>query len=245
VWEKKSPLIRRLVARVDAVASISRFTRDRMSTWARMSKELVVVLPNAIDLDEFDRKLMHHPDFRVEGKPVLLTLGRMDPAERGKGFDEMIDALPELLKEYPDLMYYAAGDGLDRQRLQQRARDRGVEKHVVFPGYIPEDEKPALFRAADVYVMPGRLEGFGYVFLESLAAGTPVIGSTRDASGEAMMDGKWGMLVDPLHRHQLVSAIRATLTNSKVPQRSELEYFSKSAFTRRAHAMIDRVLSSD
>jgi glycosyltransferase involved in cell wall biosynthesis len=242
VWTRKNPVVRRMLKRADAVISISRFTRDRLLAWAPVANDRVFIIPNAIDLDAFDERLAAKPDLQLEGRPVLLTLGRMDAEEKGKGFDEIMELMPQLIAEYPDIMYYAAGDGSDRQRLMQKARDLGVGDHVVFPGYVSEAEKPAIFRAADVYVMPGRLEGFGYVFLEALAAGTPVIGSSLDASREAMKDGEWGVVVDPQDRGGLRAAIRTAIAKPLVPQRRELEYFSNRQFNKRTDAMLDHVL---
>ncbi|HEY0243209.1 MAG TPA: glycosyltransferase, partial [Gemmatimonadaceae bacterium] len=178
------------------------------------------------------------------GTPVLLTFGRMDASEKAKGFDEVLEAMPALLREFPRLVYCLAGDGSDRARLMAKAENLGVQSRVAFPGYVPESDKAALFRAADVYVMPGRLEGFGYVFLEALAAGTPVIGSTLDASREAMMDGKWGIVVDPADQGALIDAIRSSIFSPQVPERMELEYFSKRQFLTRMHDMLNRVLDA-
>jgi glycosyltransferase involved in cell wall biosynthesis len=242
VWERKNPIVRRMAKGADAIVSISRFTLDRMLTWAAVESDRVFILPNAIDLEAFDEKLAAKPDLELKGSPVLLTLGRMEAEEKGKGFDEIMEAMPQLIAEYPDIMYYAAGDGSDRERLTRKAKDLRIEDHVVFPGYISEEDKPAIFRAADVYVMPGRLEGFGYVFLEEVAAGTPVIGSTLDASREAMKDGQWGIVVNPHDRQALLAAIRTAIAKPEVPQRRDLEYFSNSQFRKRTHGMLDQVL---
>ena len=56
------------------------------------------------------------------------------------------------------------GDGMDRTRLEEKAKQIGISNHVIFTGYIPEDEKPDYYRLADIYVMPSRGEGFGIVF---------------------------------------------------------------------------------
>ncbi len=242
VWEKKGGIVNGLIDRVDGIVSISRYTRDRMRLWSGVKEDRFFILPNAIDLESFDEKLAAHPQYAVRGRPVLLTLGRMEAEEKGKGFDEIIEVMPQLIAEYPDIMYYAAGDGSDRERLTKKAKDIGVADHIFFPGYVSEAEKPALFRSADVYVMPGRLEGFGYVFLEALAAGTPVIGSTLDASREAMKDGEWGVVVDPRDPQGLLAAIRTAIAKPEVPQRRDLEYFSRSQFIMRTHGMLDQVL---
>jgi glycosyltransferase involved in cell wall biosynthesis len=242
VWEKKNPLIRELIKSCEGIVSISRLTRDRMISWTGLDSDRVFIIPNALDLDDFDERRARAPQHTMSGKPALLTLGRMEALEKGKGFDETLEVLPALIPEYPDIIYCAAGDGSDRSRLMVKARDLGVADHVVFPGYVSEEEKPALFAAADVYVMPGRLEGFGYAFLEALAAGTPVIGSILDGSGEAMKDGQWGQLVNPADRGALVAAIKAAIANPQVPPRSELEYFSVNEFRARTRVMLNSVL---
>lgn len=246
VWNRKNLFVRHLVSRLDGIAAISRFTRDRMARWLPVDAVRFFVVPNAIELDDFREDTGVDPSiaegFELNGSPVLLTLGRMDAAEKAKGFDEVLEVLPELLAEFPTLLYCLAGDGSDRPRLMAKAQQLGVASHVRFPGYIPDSQKAALFRAADVYVMPSRLEGFGYVFLEALASGLPVIGSTLDGSREAIRDGQWGTLVGPGDRNALVAAIRAAITNPRVPPRVELEYFSKLQFRQRTHAMLDSVL---
>ena len=171
----------------------------------------------------------------LEGRRVLLTVGRMDAAEQAKGFDEILDALPALLKQMPDIAYLAVGDGSDRPRLQEKAVKLGLGNNVFFPGYVDESEKLEYYRLADVFVMPSRLEGFGYVFLEALAVGVPVIASKVDGSREAIRNGAWGQLVDPAQPAELIAAIREALANPFVPNRAELEYFSTTAFERRCH----------
>jgi glycosyltransferase involved in cell wall biosynthesis len=85
----------------------------------------------------------------------------------------------------------------DRRCLQEKARSLGVHGRVVFAGYVPESEKADHYRLADAYVMPGRGEGFGIVYLEALACGVPVVASEVDGSREAVREGALGILVDP------------------------------------------------
>ena len=248
VWDRANFLVRQIASRTNGILSISRFTRDRMMKWLPVDKSTFFIVPNAIDVQDFAATEFSEREvaarYGLQGTPILLTFGRMDASEKAKGFDEVLEAMPALLREFPRLVYCLAGDGSDRARLMAKAENLGVQSRVAFPGYVPESDKAALFRAADVYVMPGRLEGFGYVFLEALAAGTPVIGSTLDASREAMMDGKWGIVVDPADQGALIDAIRSSIFSPQVPERMELEYFSKRQFLTRMHAMLNRVLDA-
>jgi len=241
-WEPRGRLARLLLARVSAVISISSITIERLQRWARLPDDRVFLLPNAVDLSRYTPGAKNEhliSRWHLEGRRVLLTVGRMDAAEQAKGFDEIIDVLPGLVSEIPELVYVAVGEGSDRSRLQAKVRALGLQDHCVFPGYVSESEKLEFYRLADVFVMPSRLEGFGYVFLEALAAGVPVIASKVDGSREAVRNGKWGALVDPDKPDELTTAIRSALLKPSVPDRGELEFFSWDSFVRRSDAALD------
>jgi phosphatidyl-myo-inositol dimannoside synthase len=84
---------------------------------------------------------------------------------------------------------------------------------VDFVGVVPSDALPAYYAAADIFVHPNRVEGedfegFGMVFLEAAASGTPVIGGRSGGVPEAIDEGKTGLLVDGIDAHELAAAIR-------------------------------------
>ena len=160
-----------------------------------------------------------------------MTLGRLSASERSKGVEEVIRTLPSLLDALPDIRYLVVGDGDDLQRLRQLAGDLGVTPQVIFTGRIDEQEKADHYRLADAYVMVGRLEGFGYVFLEAMASGLPAVGSRLDGSREPLQDGRLGLLVDPDEPEEIRQAIVQALKQKKaVPP--ELESFSMQRFNR-------------
>ena len=246
VWNPGNWPTRYMLHRTDGVVAISAFTVKRLRQWAVIAGDRIVLVPNAIDLDRYiPGEGSEHVRRRLGlGKgPVLLTLGRMDASERAKGFDEVLEVLPSLLEDYPTLTYCLAGDGTDRARLEAKAEKLGVRDHTVFPGYIPEEQKLDLYRLADLFVMPSRLEGFGYVFLEALACGIPVVASTVDGSREAVRGGEWGLLADPNNRDELLTAIRNGLRSGAAPPRDELEYFSKERFRNRVWRAVERTMS--
>ncbi len=242
VWEPKGRITHELIGRTFAIVSISTFTLDKIRQWASLPTTRSFLVPNAIDLSRYtpgdkDRALLSR--WSLAGRRVLLTVGRMDAREQAKGFDEILEVMPRLAAEFPDIAYVAVGDGSDRERLEAKARALGLSDRSIFPGYVSESEKLEYYRIADVFVMPSRLEGFGYVFLEALAAGVPVIASKVDGSREAVRNGDWGLLVDPANPDELVAAIRSALTRPVVPDRRELEHFSWQCFERRFHAALD------
>ncbi len=239
-------LIDRAVRTVDAFVTVSGVTKGRFTEWTGLAPEVGFVLPNSIDLDRFQpgpkpEALLDR--YGLRGKTVLMTLGRLDPDERAKGFDEVMNVLGALAEETPELAYLIVGDGGDRARLEAKARSLGLEDRVVFAGFIPEDEKADHYRVADAYVMPSKWEGFGIVYLEAMACGIPVVGSSIDGSLEAIPDPTFGITVDPARPEELTRAVRVSLAKPKGrPER--LDHFSYENFSRRVHAILDALPTS-
>lgn len=232
------------LAQCRAVVSVSALTRDRLVGWSHYDGP-TFVLPNAVHLEQYGirpKRQDFMARYHLEGKRVLLTVGRLEAAERSKGFDEMLEVLPDLPD---DVVYMIAGGGNDAQRLQLRARELGVTSRVVFTGLFADDEKPDLYNLADAYVMPSRGEGFGFVFLEAMACGVPVIGSKLDGGREALLDGKLGMLVDPTNRAELRAAIVETLARGErgIPRRipENLAHFSFENFAERSRSILNQL----
>jgi len=202
------------------------------------------VLPNAIHIGEYaagKRNTALEQRHGVVGRKVIMTFGRMSADERYKGFDAIIELLPRLRCARPDIVYIAAGDGSDRPRLEAKARELGVANLVVFTGRIAEDEKADHYRLADAYVMPSSGEGFGFVVLEALACGIPVVASAADGTREAVRGGELGLMVDPKDAFALERAILQALERPKaIPP--GLDYFSLANFEKRLHAALARVV---
>lgn len=238
---------RRAACRLDRYFSISTFTRDRFLDWADVPPEKIDLLPNAIHLSDYATAsrpldLMERLGLKPRNK-VLLTFGRLVSRERAKGFDEVLDVLPQLIQDEPNLRYIIAGDGPDRERLEARVADAGLGENVIFTGFVEEQDKTALYGLADLYVMPSRGEGFGFVFLEALASGVRVVASSVDGSRDAVRDGLLGQMVDPDDPEALLEAIRAEMQMPKsVPD--ELAYFDFPKFAQRAHALVDATVRS-
>jgi phosphatidyl-myo-inositol dimannoside synthase len=140
---------------------------------------------------------------------VMLTVGRMDPSERCKGHDRVLDVLPALLASNPTLRYLIVGQGEDKDRLAERAKELGVADRVTFTGFVMN--LADCFAACDLYVMPSTQEGFGIVFLEALASGRPVVAGGIDGSIEALCWGELGFLCDPLDRSSVEETIRRAI----------------------------------
>ena len=247
-WEPiKTRITRYFLSKIDFIVSISEITKQRFLQWSHLTQKKYFILPNAVNQQHYGAgakppALVQR--YGLAGKTVLLTLGRLAAEEKYKGFDEVMDLLPALATQIPDIAYVIVGDGDDRRRLEAKARSRGINDRVVFAGFIPEAEKADHYRLADAFVMPGRGEGFGFVFLEALACGIPVVGSRLDGSREALRQGELGILVDPDRPDDIQAGILAALKRPRGVIPAGLEYFSFENFAKRCHGILRQVLKS-
>ncbi|MEO6258901.1 MAG: glycosyltransferase family 4 protein [Thermoanaerobaculia bacterium] len=238
---KRHRVVEMLAHGVRAVLAVSELTRDRFVNWSHYHGPSFV-LPNAVRPELYgvrEKRADLISRYGLAGKRVLLTLGRIAREERSKGFDEVLEILPSLLATDPDLVYMIAGRGNDVARLEEKARALGVRSRVVFTGFVAEAEKADLYNLADVYVMPSRGEGFGFVLLEAMACGVPVIGSRHDGGREALAHGALGLLVDPSNPAELRDAVREALRNRTRTIPPGMDAFAYEAFEQRVHHIVE------
>jgi phosphatidyl-myo-inositol dimannoside synthase len=240
VWQPAKLSTRLWLRHVDAIHSISVITRDRMNGWAHLPLGLYHIIPCTVHLDRFqvgarrEELVLRHG---LAGRKVIMTLARLAGYERYKGIDEILEVMPDLLRSDDRLMYLVVGDGDDQGRLQAKASALGIADNVVFTGFIDEEEKPDYLRLADVFVLPGRGEGFGIVYLEAMASGVPVVASLLDGSREAVRDGELGVLVDPSDLASVREGVKLALSKEKgVPE--GLTFFAWPAFAQRVSVAI-------
>ena len=139
--------------------------------------------------------------------PLLVTVCRL--VER-KGIDLVLRAMPEVLRAFPEARYAVVGGGPEREALEALAGELGVADRVVFMGRVSDRDLLRSLHAADLFVMPARVaeremgpwikglsfEGFGLVFREANACGTPAIGARTGGVPDAIRDGVNGLLID-------------------------------------------------
>lgn len=238
-WQAKSWVRSLLAGQIDDLIAVSRTSAARFCGWSGFALERATILPNCVDLARFhpqpkDEALMRR--YGLGAGPVIMTVGRIMAHERYKGFDEVIDVMPRLLKRHPGLHYVIVGDGNDRTRLEDKVKRAGLGDAVLFTGRIAEADKVATYNLADAYVMPGTGEGFGIVLIEALACGLPVVGSSVDGSRDALLGGALGRLVDPAASDALTDAILAALAQGRGAPPARLVEFSEDRFKDRVSA---------
>jgi phosphatidylinositol alpha-1,6-mannosyltransferase len=243
-WTCPRPLIRWGVERSALVTVVSRYTKRRFLNWANIRPELVRVLPNTVS-DRFSpgpKSEAILEQYGLQGKRIMLTLSRISTHDRYKGHHRVLTVMPDLLREFPDLVYVVAGDGNGRQQLERLATELGVAAHVSFIGRIDDAQLPDLYRTADVFVMPSTEEGFGIVFLEAMRSGIPAIGGNEDGSTDPLRDGTAGYTVSCDNRGELLDAIRSALDRPRTGIR-HADLFSFPAFSKHCAGLLSHCLA--
>lgn len=242
-WEspKKRWLVNSL-SDIDKYLIVSSVTKQRFLKWAPVKAERICLFPNSVDLNAYSpgakpRDLVDR--YKLEGKKVIMTLGRLSLSERYKGHDEIIDVLPAILRRDPSVKYLIVGDGDYRQHLEQKVIEMGLGDAVCFAGYVPDEQKQDYYRLADLLAMPGYGEGFGIVYLEALASGTPALGSCLDGSVDALQNGRLGRLVDPRDPEDLIQGLVESLNFPKGNVPDGLKEFSLQRLQDRVNDLIE------
>lgn len=213
-----SSLREKTLANAEALVACSRFTRSLLVERGIEDSRIEIITP-AVNVNQFrpgpkDDELARK--MGVEGKKIILSVGRL--VER-KGFDTVIQALPEIERAIGDVCYIIAGSGPQKQDLERLVDDLGVRRSVLFLPRVEDDDLPDLYRLCDVFALVSRTlqngdcEGFGIVMIEAQSCGRPVIGGDSGGVPETLADGQTGILVDPTNPSATAEAMVRLLTN--------------------------------
>lgn len=204
--------LRHVMRHAAVITTLSRFVEGEMRPLAP-GRDIHVLYP-AVAHGQFsggDRQAARDRLGLTDAR-IILTVGRLI---KRKGMDQVIRAMPAILKQAPNAVYLIAGEGGDRARLERLVKELDLEHAVRFLGNRFHGDTPDLYAAADVFATVNRwdrkagdAEGFGIVFLEASSAGLPVVAGRSGGAVEAVAGGVSGRLVDP----QSVEDIAATLT---------------------------------
>lgn len=190
-----SLLIPRTMRIADRILAVSEFTKDEIMKYYGALPERIVVVPNAVS-DAFVSKVSEEDIARVRKQYSLpeqfvLAVGTMQPR---KGIAFLVRVFVEARKHIPQLKLVLVGKRYGYRYdtdIDTAIAECGATEDVVFPGYIADEDLPAVYAAARVFAFPSRYEGFGLPILESFSQGTPVIASdiasSREVGGDAIL----------------------------------------------------------
>ncbi len=176
-----------------------------------LPQDKIIVIENGSDLSRFRPDRPAPPGLReslgfLNSDPVVLMLARL---EEQKGHRILLDAVPNVLAEFPDCRLVLAGDGRLRRELELQAAGLNITSRLRFVGY--QDNAPDWLALCDFTVLPSLYEGLPLAAIESLAAGKPVVASNVDGVPEVVVHEKNGLIVPPNDPDALAKAIRRLL----------------------------------
>jgi glycosyltransferase involved in cell wall biosynthesis len=180
--------------RSSKIIARSSFTKEILTNDYGLNEEKIVTIPLCVDIEKYKplttekKKLREYINLPRE-KILFLTVRRL---EARMGLDNLLDAIKILSHKRSDLLHNSlfliGGKGHLYNNLKKMVKSKSLEKYIIFLGFIPEDKLVEYYNAVDYFVLPTQaLEGFGLSTIESLACGTPVIGTPIGATPEILM----------------------------------------------------------
>jgi glycosyltransferase involved in cell wall biosynthesis len=210
-WNIERPALQTALKHADRIISVSGYTRDRLLKEQNLDPTKLSILPNTFDASRF--QIAPKPTYLLKRygltaeNPIILTVARLDKSEQYKGYDKIIQALPEIRRQIPNVRYILVGKGSDRTRIEQLIAQLNLQESVTLAGFIPDEELGDHYNLCDVFAMPSKGEGFGIVYLEALACGKPTIGGDRDGAIDALCHGELGALVNPDSMEEIATTL--------------------------------------
>lgn len=198
------------LAEADHIVAVSSKLKKEMT--ALVDEKKIQVVPNGILRAEAGDGI-NELKAQYQGKQILLSVGYLIPR---KGHRYVLEAMKDLVKEYPQLIYLIVGDGLEEGYLRKLAEDFGLGDKVYFLGRKSPEDVAKYMALADIFVLPSWNEAFGVVYLEAMAQGKPVIGCQGEGIEDIVSPGVDGFLVPPQDAEKLKNMIKALLQDEKM-----------------------------
>ena len=188
----------------DKIFALTKFERKEVHKYG-VDLNKIEVIPNGIDLTAY-RDLPNKSYFRKKyriNEHIILFVGQ--PRGR-KGPEYLIMAMPKILRVYSDAKLIFVGYRRNPE-LESLVKRMKIEKNVKFLGFLSEKDKIAAYRSADVFCLPTNYEGFGIVYIEAMACGTPIVTTKTPGINEIVVPNRNGLLVPPRNPDKIAAAI--------------------------------------
>jgi glycosyltransferase involved in cell wall biosynthesis len=200
--------------KADRIITVSEFSKHEIINYLDYPPERIHVIPGAVEHSIYypnhDKKILKHLDIS-ESQNIILYVGSETPR---MNVSTIIKALHQLKKQFPNVKLVKIGDPQSygaREQLLMLIKNLHLENDVIFLGYVPEEELPLWYNAADILVYPCLYAGFGLPPIEAMACGTPVITSNTTSLPEVV--GEAGLMINPNDDSMMAIKMHDILTN--------------------------------
>jgi glycosyltransferase involved in cell wall biosynthesis len=194
----------------DVVTIGSQYAKDRLIDLYGIDGRKIDVIPHGMIEPTWMRYAETMPR-QPNDHPIILSVGKMYPRKRT---DILLRAVPLLLEKYPTLEVRVVGDGLMYERYLELSAQLDIRDHVTFLGHISDDAAFAYeWVQADVFCHPSSQETFGFVYLEAMRLGKPIVAVRAGAAPEVV--GGSGRLAEPENPAALAAELDFFLSNPR------------------------------
>ena len=210
---------RRVYRRADRLITLSEAFATLLHEQYGVDRARIAVIPGSSDVDRFGEVKQSRDAARAAvgwpgNRRIVLAVRRL---VRRMGLERLVDAAATLVQSHPDLLVLIAGTGPERAALQARIHAAGLDDHVRLLGFLPDDDLPSAYRAADCTIVPTlALEGFGLIAAESLAAGTPSLVTPVGGLPEVVRGLSDTLVLDSPEAADIVEGLGGWLRGSRV-----------------------------
>ncbi|MEK7828447.1 MAG: glycosyltransferase family 4 protein, partial [Deltaproteobacteria bacterium] len=188
------------------VVTVSEYVRKYLVEEKGIAADKVISIPTGVYLEVFNSdvvKAVSREELGISSDAVIV--GTIAILRRKKGHHTLLDAIPLVLKEIPNAFFIFAGDGPQKENIERKIRELGIERNVKLLGL--RQDIPEILKAIDIFVLPTLQEALGTSFLEAMAMKKPVVGTKVGGVPEVVKDGVTGILVPPEEPLKLADAI--------------------------------------
>jgi glycosyltransferase involved in cell wall biosynthesis len=187
-----APIFKMIFTHADRIQAISKYLADFAKSMG--AKCPVEVVPNGVDTTHFSQRFpardleeLKRELGKAEGDVLLVTAGRLVVKN---GTQDIIDSLLHLPENVKLLII---GSGYEEKMLKKRVASVGLDKRVIFLGFVDHESLPQYLQASDIFIRPSISEGFGNSFVEAMAAGVPVIATPVGGIVDFLKDKETGL----------------------------------------------------
>ncbi len=232
--------IQQLVAKsADKIIVPSEYLKKIVRLWGVKEKKIRVIYNAVPDLKE--SKLTQEQarkKIKIQGR-LVLSIGRL---VAWKGFDTLIELMPDLLKQEKDLKLIIIGQGPEKKKLAKLIKKLKLEDKVFLIGQIDHQKIPIYFKAADLFVLNTGYEGLSHLIIEAMQLKTPIITTKIGGNPELIENGKNGILIEYDNQQELAKAILGLLANSELREKY-IQNSLKELQKFKVETMINKIIS--
>lgn len=215
IWAFRQPIMIALkkiaLKKAAAITVVSQALKNEIERKIIKNKK-IEVMSMGVDHNNFSPK-KYSEKLRKKHKHMLLYVGRLS---KEKGLEYLIKAMPNVLKQFPDVQLLVIGGGPLKFELDKLINNLGVEKNINMLGSIPNSDLPSYYATADIFIMPSKSEGLPVTLMEAMSSSAIVLATDLEGNKDLIQHRLNGFLCQPKNHDDIAKNIIEILNNGEL-----------------------------